>query len=60
MNRGAWQAIVHRVSKSQTQLKRLACTLVMFNILQLLEYKKVFFMHNKEKLISHYFHFLEY
>ena len=47
MNRGAWQAIVHRVSKSQTQLKQLACTLVMFNILQLFEYKKVFFMHNK-------------
>ena len=26
MDRGAWQATVHRVTKSQTQLKLLACT----------------------------------
>ena len=26
MNKGAWQAIVHRVTKSQTQLSNSACT----------------------------------
>ena len=35
MDRGAWQAIVHRVTQSQTQLKGLSMHMLNINLLEL-------------------------
>ena len=56
MDRGAWRAIVHRVTKNQTQLKRL-------NVLKYKEYSKVIAMYGRivtgKELITNWTHLLQ-